>query len=99
MTLERRCPNGPLDEARLLAFERSLPAPLPGDYRSFLVEFNGAAPVDCVEFAEIPGGTSIEALFGLHEGPPHFRLDSTREGFADTVPASLLVIASDPYGN
>lgn len=99
MAIERRNPFGPLDVKRLLAFEKTLPAPLPGDYRRFLVESNGADVAECENFTEVPGLTKVEMLFGLHDGPLYFRLDDARANFAESVPASLLIIASDPYGN
>jgi hypothetical protein len=99
MTIDRRRPYGALDEGRLLRFEASLPAPLPSDYRRFLVGYNGAKAADCPSFEEIPGRTEVNALFGLHDGPRYLRLDAMREALADRIPASLLVFASDPFGN
>jgi hypothetical protein len=99
VAIERRRPFGAIDEQRLGAFERSLPAPLPRGYRNFLVEFNGARILECPEFDEVPGGTNVDTLYGLHEGPPYERLDDARENFAGTVPPSLVIIGSDSYGN
>jgi hypothetical protein len=99
MAIERKHPYGPLDERRLHAFETGLPTSLPGEYRAFLSEFNGAAVCDAEDFAEVPGGTRVKTLFGLHDGPPHERLDDMRENFRGSAPESLLVIAADPYGD
>ncbi len=99
MSIERKYPHGPLDEGRLNSFENRLPAGLPDAYRSFLLEFNGANFLDSEDFDEVPGGTRLGCLFGLHDGPEYERLDSAHEGFKRVLPASLLVIGADPYGN
>lgn len=99
MTIERKQPYGPIDEAELKAFERQLPAPLPSDLRAFLVEFNGAAFSDAAELNDVPGGAALETVFGLHEGPDYFRLDEMFSRFKPLVPDTVLVFAADRYGN
>lgn len=84
----------------LAEFEGALPAPLPDDYRAFLCDFNGARVLDCPNFDEVVGRTSVECrLFGLHAGPELERLDVVNDNFAELVPKSLLIVAEDPYGN
>lgn len=99
MTFECMRPYGPLDEARLLAFERELPWPLPADYRQFLVEHNGATVSECETFTEVPGHTKVEDVFGFHDGPTYLQLDRFNANCSTLVPQSLILIASDPYGN
>jgi len=99
MTTWRTRPHGPLDRARLARFERALPAPLPADYRAFLLEANGAVFDEAPNFDEIPCGTALACLFGLHDGAPYERLDALRSTMADLVPAEVLVVGSDPFGN
>jgi hypothetical protein len=96
MTIRRNHPYGPLEQARLAAFEQQLPAPLPPDYRAFLTEFNGAEFDDCADLDEVPG---LAELFGLHDGPKFCRLDEMFHQAASSIPASLLLIGSDPFGN
>jgi len=99
MATIRKQPFGPADLSDLETFEAQLPAALPPDYRAFLLEANGAQVEACDEFSEVPGGTCVETLFGLHEGHPHTRLDYVSEAVSDDLPETLLLIGSDPYGN
>ena len=99
MTIERRYPYGPLEDARLRAFEARLPSRLPLAYREFLLQFNGATVRESEDFTEVPGETRVDTLFGLHDGPPHYRLDAMRENFMRGVPEMLLIVGDDPYGN
>lgn len=99
MTIERKHPFGALPPDRLPSFERELPAPLPEDYRAFLVDFNGARFSSSTTFHEVEGGTALESLFGLHAGPEHRRLDALRRSTASLVPSSLLLIGDDAFGN
>ena len=100
----RSRPYGQISDTRMKAFERSLPAKLPTDYRAFLVEHNGAEfspPVfdeETGDFEEVPGGTDLRTLFGLHQGPGYERLDEMRGNF-ETLSPSMLVIGADGYGN
>lgn len=99
MSLARTRPYGPISDVRLNAFETSLPAKLPADYRVFLVEHNGAE-FDQGEgdLVEVDGGTNLRTLFGLHDGPGYERLDAMRGNFV-TLSPSILVIGADEYGN
>ncbi len=99
MTLGRKEPYGSLDEERLRSLEEALPGALPADYRAFLVEFNGGEVTTDDNFDEVPGGTWVRHLLGLHLGPKHLQLDVTRSTTADLIPNRFLVIGSDDGGN
>jgi hypothetical protein len=99
VTVERKYPHGPLDVERLVAFEARLVSPLPEDYRAFLLGWNGVKVVDGTDLGGVPGGTRVEALFGLHEGPLWVQLAHAHDRMKGLLPPALLVIGSDPYGN
>jgi hypothetical protein len=99
MTITRKRPYGPVDEQRLVTFEKRLPAELPPAYRAFLLEFNGATIKDAENLDEVVGGTCVGNLYGLHDGPTYLRLDDVRDSFENAAPPSLLVIGADPFGN
>jgi hypothetical protein len=99
MTISRKNPYGPIDAGALREFEATLPALLPSDFRSFLTEFNGAEFPDSPEFDDIPGGTALAEIFGLHDGPNYLRLDRMYVQMAPYVGPDMLVFAADPYGN
>lgn len=72
-----RTPNpfGPVDEKGMAAFEQMIGSLLPAEYRSYLLEFNGAKfENDSFEFE---GGIDgiVQTYYGLHEGPDYARLD------------------------
>jgi hypothetical protein len=98
MTARRR-PYGPIDPAALVQFEHELPSAIPSDLRQFLLESNGADVSCSAQFEQVPGGTALGEIFGLHAGPEYFRLDHMARQFADSLPESILVFAADAYGN
>lgn len=99
MTIHRKNPYGPIDPEALKAFEATLPAPLPADLRAFLLESNGDEFIDAPEITEVPGGTLLSDVFGLHEGPSYLRLDRMHADMAPLVGRGLLVFAANPFGN
>jgi hypothetical protein len=99
MTIQRKNPYGPINPSVLAAFERQLPGALPADFRSFLLEFNGAEISDCPEFDDVEGGTALGKVFGLHGGPGYLRLDEMFVQMRRHVPPGILVFAADPFGN
>lgn len=92
---------GPLEAARLEAFESSIGARLPDDFRRFLIDHNGGRPaLDHVLDAE--GDDSLACLdgaYGLHDGPESRRLESTFAALRDALPAGLVAFGNDPGGN
>lgn len=114
MTIRKKQPYGPVSAKKLKAFESTLVAPLPADFRTFLLEFNGAEFVGTdgdfgeVEDDEVDDGEwedagqedlPLENIFGLHRGPKDLRLDVMCGSFQPTLPKSILLFASDWYGN
>ena len=64
--ISRAQPYGPIDEQALVRFEQRLSAALPADLRRFLLEHNGATFSESTELVEVPGGTALGEIFGLH---------------------------------
>ena len=92
---------GPLEAARLEAFESLIGSRFPEDFRRFLIDHNGGQPAsDHVLDAE--GEDSLACLdgtYGLHDGPEHRRMDSTYATLRDALPAGLIPFGYDPGGN
>lgn len=91
-------PHGKLTNDRLKAFESEIGIPLPDDYREFLLQHNGGKPDPC-HFPIAEDTDSLHHVYGLHDGPTWFRLDDARQTYHGRIPASMIPIADDPYGN
>jgi hypothetical protein len=92
-------PHGPLDAARLTAFEARIGAALPADYRRFLLAHNGGQFVPCeiVLPGEAEPFASLGAAFGLHDGAD--ALDRVFDNVKDYIPAEVIAFAEDEGGN
>jgi hypothetical protein len=67
-------PFGSVDEVGVLAFEEVVGAPLPSEYRVYLLEFNGGK-FEKRYFARAGGiDGRIHNIYGLHAGPKYSRL-------------------------
>lgn len=101
MTIRKKQPYGPVSSRKLKAFESKLVAPLPDDFRSFLLEFNGAEFVWTEDDSHPDDDNEHrpEEIYGLHKGPTDLRLDEMGGSFQPALPASILIFASDGFGN
>ena len=97
--VENSNPHGPLDPARLTAFEARIGAALPADYRRFLLAHNGGQLVPCeiVLPGEAEPFASLGAAFGLHHGAD--ALDRVFDNVKDYIPAEVIAFAEDEGGN
>ena len=97
--VENSNPHGPLDPARLTAFEARIGATLPADYRRFLLAHNGGRLVPCeiVLPGEAEPFASLAAAFGLHHGADS--LDRVFDNVKDYIPAEVIAFAEDEGGN
>jgi hypothetical protein len=79
-------PHGPLDPARLTAFESRLGVALPADYRQSLLAHNGGEliPDEIVLPGQGEPFSSLGPLFGLHDGP--HPLDEVLDNMAGELP-------------
>ena len=100
MKIENANPFGTLSAERLAAFERELGGKLPASYRAFLLAYNGGKPIPChFLISEAEGTDLLDNVYGLHDGPAYARLDAAWEVYKGRIPAALLPIADDPFGN
>ncbi len=90
---------GKLDELRLLNFEKRMGARLPNDYRNFLIEHNGGKPVPSDFSVTTEQGSGLHHVLGLHDGPSYLSLEEHYEVLLDRMPASIIPIADDSFGN
>lgn len=108
MTLERlieavKKKAAPAPEAAVLAFEQSIGAILPDDYRAFLVACNGGFLSGTLGFEAVdpsgePLGVSIHHIGGMR-AENHFSLSWARAIYRGRIPDDLLWIMDDPCGN
>jgi hypothetical protein len=98
-TVQNANPHGPLDLARLAAFEARLGAELPADYRQFLLVHNGGdfVPDEIVLPGQAEPFATMGQLFGLFDGP--FSLEAVCENVEDVIPAEVVAFAEDVGGN
>ena len=98
-TLQNANPHGPLDRARLAAFEAQLGVALPADYRQFLFAHNGGefVPDEIVLPGKAQPFTSMGPLFGLHDGP--LSLESICENVKSEIPSDVIAFGEDVGGN
>jgi cell wall assembly regulator SMI1 len=96
-----------LSEVDIARFEELIDSRLPADYRRFLLAHNGGRPEPSV--FSVYGQTNkydepfnqssvVNWFFGLHDGE-HYRLTELLHWMGDRVPANLLPIGEDPFGN
>ncbi len=92
---------GPLEPARLEAFESLIGSRFPGDFRQFLLDHNGGRPAfDHLLDAERDDSLAcLNSTYGLHDGPEYCRMDSTFDTLRDVLPAGLISFGDDPGGN
>lgn len=90
---------GKLDERRLWNFEKRIGARLPEDYRGFLMEHNGGKPVPSDFSISTEQWTSLHHVLGLHDGHSYLSLEGDYEDYLSRMPASIIPIADDSFGN
>ena len=100
-----------LTEDVIAEFEKEFNIMLPQDYRKFMLKNNGGkpVPVDRWNFSFIENGTdtmtdSIVSFFEKFYSEKTTKDDDLKEGYAallrtEQIPANLLPIADDPFGN
>jgi hypothetical protein len=88
---------GVIDLDRLKALEKFIGAPLPNEYRHFLIENNGGYP--CPNYFSFADNmTRVHgSLYGLSHGPDSIQLDKVNNSKKGVV--KYLIIGSDPFGN
>jgi hypothetical protein len=84
---------GPLDPARLEAFEARLPAPLPEPYRRFLLSHNGGYPSGARK------ACILHHVCGIHDGPDWAQFRDNAKLYGGVIPKQMLPFADDPGGN
>ena len=87
---------GKLDLKTLNDFEKKYSLALPDDYKKFLLEHNGGAPVPSTN--KIPA-TFVQWIYGIQDEENWASLDWNIEIYDERMPSNTLPIASDPGGN
>jgi hypothetical protein len=82
--------------------EHLVGAMLPADYRDFLIENNGGRPAPSAfrfEQYQKPQESLVDWFFTLNEKETAYLLPRALEVYMGRIPAPLLPIACDPFGN
>jgi hypothetical protein len=96
MTLPVRAQRRPATESTLADVEQRLRAPLPGEYRKFLLDHDGLT----LRYNNVEGHDDLSVrMFYNAEGGNQFSLRRNATVFAGRKPDGLLPIADDSYGN
>ena len=100
MRIKVKNPYGATSREEIQQFEARRKVKLPDDYKLFLLDSNGGAP-DPRTF-EVPGwpfeGSALDFFYGIHDKKSS-RLDRACEVYTDRIPADLIPIARDAFGN
>ncbi|WLP94606.1 SMI1/KNR4 family protein [Psychrobacter sp. M13] len=93
-------PYGKLSIDELEKFEKVIKYRLPEDYRHYLLNFNGAEPINTVcHISDAEGRTSVHNMLGIHDGPEYARLEPEFGDRNSTKKTGLLAFAYDEGGN
>lgn len=101
MRIDEENPHGPTSREEIARFEARRKVRLPVEYKEFLLKSNGGMPTP--DIFDIPGfhgqGSDVLAFYGIHDGPEHRRFERALEVYDERIPADLIPIAIDSFGN
>lgn len=94
-------PLGGASEQNVTAFEQQIGFTLPNDYRSFLVENNGAEILDQTFFVkDLDKEVMLDVLFGVtNPTSSGLTMSYWLKEYADELEAGTLIIGKDPGGS
>ena len=93
-------PFGKLNLDELEKFEQIINYRLPEDYRNYLLNFNGAKPINTVcNISDTEGETSLHDMLGIHDGPYFAKLEPVFGDNNITRENGLIAFANDQGGN
>ena len=100
MQIEEADPYGATSREAIAQFEARWGMLLPAEYKAFLLKSNGGMPIPAG--FDVPGwhgqASGLNFFYGIHEDPD-YSLDSACETYQERVPADLISIATDAFGN
>lgn len=91
----------PISEEELAAFEQAYQIHLPAEYRDFLLRYNGGMPkrrIFDIDMDGFPNSIPIQLFSGVSQTHP-LGLQATMATFVGRMPANLIPIANDSFGN
>lgn len=91
-------PYGEISFDRLRTFEKLVGAPLPPDYRQYLIDHNGGMPKN-TSFKIGKENSRLHNMFGINDGPDFQNMEWNYDIFKDRIPKKILPIGDDPFGN
>ena len=101
MRIEEPNRYGPTSPEAIAEFEARRHVVLPPEYKQFLLTSNGGSPSpDVFEVPRWHGwGSELNYFYGIHDGDRLERLDRACNTYEERIPADLIPIASDAFGN
>jgi hypothetical protein len=101
MQMDTTNPYGATSPEAIAEFEARWGVLLPFEYQQFLLKSNGGMPIP--ENFRVPDfhgqGSALTSFYGIHNGPEHNRLDQACDVHRERIPADLIPIAWDAFGN
>lgn len=101
MRIETVNPYGPTSLEAIANFEARWRVVLPAEYKQFLLDSNGGYPTPNIFVVQgwYGWGSGLNFFYGIHEAEKVDRLDWACKVYDQRVPADLLPIAYDAFGN
>lgn len=86
-------------ERRIVALEAAIGAPLPADYRVFLLDHTEAPGATLQVVSTNPEYWDVRSLYEIGEGADHLQADRCYALVGDVIPKGMWPVAEDGGGN
>ncbi len=89
----------PVSEEKVRQFELKIGAPLPDDYRRFLLKHNGGRPkTEIFDFPDGKDSSGVNMFYPLDPKDTN-ALEAKLEVFQERIPKEFIAFGGDPFGN
>ncbi len=94
-----QCTNPKVHEKDVQLLEQNSNLKLPGDYRKFLLAFNGGIPEKLKFSAKKYGDSILKELYGIYDNEPVRDIQSNLKTYILRIPNEFISIGCDQLGN